>query len=335
MLALSVKQVVDGVQSVDVFLMLYLLGESLSETNKVFSSSVFEALRGFNALRSQYYFLNKVPMGDERKLNQQEIQKYITKCKEDSDIVFEAKNLCFSYDDKTEVLHGLDFKIKKGETIALVGSNGSGKTTLVKLLIQLYQPNEGELRFYGKDYYEYPEGSINQEIGMFFQDFYLFHLSIRENIGFGNLKHLKNDFMILSAMEKGGAKGILSKCENGLEQILNKSIIKTGVNLSGGEQQRIAVSRTHMSDKDILIFDEPAAALDPIAEMEQFHNIKAKTEGKTSILISHRVGFARMADRIFVLDKGNLIEVGTHDELMQKNGIYADFFNQQAEWYQP
>ena len=113
-----------------------------------------------------------------------------------------------------------------------------------------------------------------------------------------------------------------------------KSIIKTGLNLSGGEQQRIAVSRTHMSDKDILIFDEPAAALDPIAEMEQFHNIKAKTEGKTSILISHRVGFARMADRIFVLDKGNLAEVGTHDELMKKNGIYADFFNQQAEWYQ-
>ena len=334
MLALSIYQVVDGTQSVDVFLMLYLLGENLAETNKVFSSSVFEALRGFNALRSQYYFLTRVPMQDERTLNQQAIREHITQSKEGSDIVFEAKDLRFSYDGKTEVLHGLDFRIKKGETIALVGSNGSGKSTLVKLLIQLYQPDGGKLCFYGKDYGEYPEGSINQEIGMFFQDFYLFHLSIRENVGFGNLKHLKNDPMILSAMEKGGAKGILSKCENGLEQILNKSIIKTGLNLSGGEKQRIAVSRTHMSDKDILIFDEPAAALDPIAEMEQFHNIKAKTEGKTSILISHRVGFARMADRIFVLDKGNLAEVGTHDELMQKNGIYADFFNQQAEWYQ-
>lgn len=334
MLALSVFQVVEGKQSVDVFLMLYLLGESLSETNRVFSGSVFEALRGFNALRSQHDFLTRVPMQDERRLDRQAIQADIARSREASDTVFEARDLRFSYDGKTEVLHGLDFQIKKGETIALVGSNGSGKSTLVKLLIQLYQPDSGALRFYGKDYSAYPEGSINQEIGMFFQDFYLFHFTLRENVGFGNLKYLKDDAMILSAMEKGGAKGILAKCKNGLEQILKRNVIKTGLNLSGGEQQRVAVSRTHMSDKDILIFDEPAAALDPIAEMEQFQNIKAKTAGKTSILISHRVGFARMADRIFVLEKGRLAEVGTHEELMRKNGIYADFFNQQAAWYQ-
>jgi len=333
MLALSVHQVALGNQSVDVFLMLYLLGENLSETNRVFSASLFEALRGFNALRSQYYFLARVPMESERKLDRQAILEHITRNKENTDIVFEAKDLRFSYDGKNEILHGLNFQIKKGETIALVGCNGSGKSTLVKLLIQLYRPDSGSLRFYGRDYGEYPEGSINQEIGMFFQDFYLFHLTLRENVGFGNLKYLKDDAMILSAMEKGGAKGILVKCEQGLEQFLQKNFVKSGINLSGGERQRVAVARTHMSDKDILIFDEPAAALDPIAELEQFQNIKTKTDGKTSVLISHRVGFARMADRIFVLDKGVLAEVGTHEELMQRNGIYANFFNQQAEWY--
>lgn len=334
MLLFSVYQVAKGYQSVDIFLMLYLLSENLSGVNKVFSSSIFEALRGFNALRLQHNFLTRVPMQAERLLDNEAIEANLSQQKELSNVVFEGKDLRFSYDGKTEVLHGLDFQIKRGETIALVGSNGSGKSTLVKLLVDLYQPDSGELLFYGKNYKEYPMGSINREIGMFFQNFYLFHMSIRENIGFGNLKYLKDDSAILSAMEKGGALAILDKCKNGLEQILKRNVIKTGLILSGGERQKVAVSRTHMTDKDILIFDEPAAALDPIAEMEQFQNIKTKTSGKTSILISHRVGFARMADRIFVLEKGNLVEVGTHEELLKKNGVYADFFNQQAQWYQ-
>lgn len=334
MLFYSIFQVMRGSLQVDVFLMIYLLGENLADAVKILSGYLFEALRGLQALTMQHRFLTRAPQGQTRLLNQKAILTTADSQQKLSDVVFEGRNLRFSYDGKKEVLHGLDFQVKRGETIALVGSNGSGKSTLVKLLADLYRPDGGELLFYGRNYKDYPEGSVNHFIGMFFQNFYLFHLTLRENVGFGDLKHLKEDFLIQAALEKGGGLSLLDRFPEGLEQWLKKDVKKSGMILSGGEQQKVAVSRTHMCDKDILIFDEPAAALDPIAEMEQFRNIREKTEGRTAILISHRVGFARMADRIFVLDNGNLAEIGTHDELMEKNGVYADFFRSQAQWYQ-
>jgi len=334
MLFYSIYQVASGHLQVDVFLMLYLLGENLADAGKMLSRYLFETLRGLQALTLQHRFLTRVPQGQTKILDQEAIMAETNRQQDLSDIVFEGKNLRFSYDGKKEVLHGLNFQIRKGETIALVGSNGSGKSTLVKLLADLYRPDSGELLFYGKNYKNYPEGSINHFIGMFFQNFYLFHLTLRENVGFGDLKHLKEDALIHTALEKGGALPLLERCPEGLEQWLKKDVRKSGLILSGGEQQKVAVSRTHMSDKDILIFDEPAAALDPIAEMEQFRNIREKTKERTAILISHRVGFARMADRIFVLKDGNLEETGTHEELMERNGVYADFFRSQAQWYE-
>lgn len=156
----------------------------------------------------------------------------------------------------------------------------------------------------------------------------------RKNVGFGDMKNIQNEEAVLEAMKKGGALKLLDKMPDGLKTWLIRKVKKDGVNLSGGEQQRVAVSRAHMSDKDVMIFDEPASALDPIAEMEQFAAIKEKIQGRTAILISHRVGFARLADRILVLDNGRLAENGRHEELMEKNGIYAEFFRTQAKWYE-
>ena len=248
--------------------------------------------------------------------------------------VFEAKNLSYAYGGDNLALDDVSFKIYKGETVAIVGVNGSGKSTLVKLLLQLYKPLNGELYFCGENYSDFSDGFLKNKIGAFFQDYHLFHMPISENIGFGDVKNIHDSEKIDRALEKGGATDIVARLPKGKDTFVYKWIEQSGADFSGGERQKLAISRTHMSDKEILIFDEPASALDPIAELEQFNNIKSKTEGRTAILISHRVGFARLADRIILMDHGKIAETGTHDELMQKNGLYAEFFNAQAQWYQ-
>jgi len=325
MMAYCICRVASGGMSVDVFLMLYVMGQSISEATQVLSSSFQEADRGLYFLNLQRKFIKSVPQTAE---DWEEGFDPI-----DNETVFKAEDICFSYDDETEVLHNLSFEVKKGETIALVGVNGSGKTTLVKLLIGLFSPTKGNLSFYGKQYDNKTRGAVIKRVGMFFQDFHIFHATFRENVGFGDLKNLGNIARIQLAIEKGGADKLPEKFPKGLEQWLLRNVIKDGAMLSGGEKQRVAVSRAHMSDKEILIFDEPAAALDPIAEMKQFHAIREKIEGRTAVLISHRVGFARLADRIVVLDGGRLVENGTHGDLMALNGIYAGFFKEQAQWY--
>lgn len=326
MMAYSVFSVADGAMSVDVFLMLYAMGQNISEITQILSSSLQEMYRGLFILIKQRRFIKAVP----KTANDWQEGFQPT----DENIVFQADHLSFSYDNEREVLQDLNFSIKKGETIALVGVNGSGKTTLVKLLIGLFVPTKGQLRFYGNTYDPKTRGALIKQIGMFFQNFYIFHASLRENVGFGDLKNLNNEKRIRLAMEKGGADRLPGKFLNGLDQWLLRDVKKDGAMLSGGEKQRVAVSRAHMSDKEILIFDEPAAALDPIAEMKQFHAIREKIQGRTAILISHRVGFARLADRILVLDNGRLAEFGTHDELISSDSIYANFYKEQAQWYE-
>lgn len=254
-------------------------------------------------------------------------------CDIDRETVFKAEDLCFCYKDKTKAIQNLNFEIKKGEIVALVGENGSGKTTLVKLLLGLYKPNRGNLYFMGQPYDERNYEKIVQHIGVYFQDSVLLHKSVGDNIGYGNVSAINDTKSILEAADRGGASSVLMKLPHGLDTILGRQADKTGVELSGGEKQRIGVSRAHMSNKEVLIMDEPAAALDPIAELEQFEQIKEKIQGRTAILISHRLGFARMADKIIVMKDGHINDIGSHAELLGKGGVYAEMFNSQAAWY--
>lgn len=248
--------------------------------------------------------------------------------------VFSARGVGFSYTGARQELQGIDLDIYPGEVVALVGENGSGKSTLVKLLMGVLPPQEGELRYKGVPYSQLPPGALSKGIGAFFQDFYLYHHTLGENIAYGNVEQLGDEQAVLQALERGGAAHLLQRLPRGLQTMVRKRIDADGVEFSGGEKQLLACARAYMGDKEVMVFDEPASMLDPLAELDQFARIRQRIGGNTGILISHRVGFARLADRIVVMEGGRVAEQGTHGELLAAGGLYARFFNEQAMWYE-
>lgn len=328
MVVFSLRDVAEGRMKTDVFLMVYALCMSIYNAISGTARSIMVFDYGLFALERQRKFFEIAPFRDP----QSEMGKFDTPL--DDETVFEVEDLSFSYRDGVPVIRDVSFRVKRGEVVALVGHNGSGKTTLVKLLLNMYRPQSGNLVFFGRPYGEYRHDFIRKKVGVFFQDFWLFHHSLRENVGYGGIEGMDDLDKVTEAIRKGGASRILQKMPKGLETLIGRRVDKSGVELSGGERQRVASARAYMNDREVLIFDEPASMLDPIAEMEQFIQIREKLSGRTAILVSHRIGFARLADKIIMLDNGRIAESGTHEELMAINGLYADFFRQQAQWYE-
>jgi ATP-binding cassette subfamily B protein len=245
----------------------------------------------------------------------------------------EFRNVTYCYPDKeTPAVDNVSFTIVPGETIALVGRNGAGKTTIVKLLGRLYDPESGQILIDGHDIRDYDPRELRREFGMMFQDYAAYQLSARENVGVGNVERVGDLAAIARAAERGGADDVIAGLPKGYETTLGKWF-EGGHQLSGGEWQKVALSRAFMRDAQILILDEPTAALDAQAEHDLFSRIKSLAEGKIALFISHRFSTTRMADRILVLDQGRLIEQGTHQELMALGGQYSHLFELQAASY--
>ena len=240
-------------------------------------------------------------------------------------------SFCYPGQD-TPALTRINLEVAPGEKVALVGENGSGKTTLIKLLTRLYEPTTGRILYQGRDLRHWDMDALRRKIGVIFQDFVRYQLTLRENVGFGSVESLHDSARLTRAAEQGGMDAMIPQLQDGWETTLGGWFQK-GRDLSGGQWQKIALSRAFMREGEVIVLDEPTSALDAEKEYEIFRRFKELTAGKIAFLISHRFSTVRMADRIVVLRQGSVEEQGSHAELIAQAGTYARLFAMQAEGY--
>ena len=243
------------------------------------------------------------------------------------------EDVAFRYPgSRADALSRVDLHLRPGETLALVGENGAGKTTLTKLLLGLYQPTHGRITIDGVDLGEIDPSAWRRSVAAVMQDYVKYSLTVRENIGFGRLEKLPDTGALDSAARMSSAAEIVDGLPGGYGTVMGKEF-EDGHDLSEGQWQKLALTRLHLRDADILVLDEPASALDAFAERELYNQFLSLSKGKTVVLVSHRLGSARLADRVIFLERGRVVQEGTHDELVAAGGPYSELYRMQAEWY--
>jgi ABC-type multidrug transport system fused ATPase/permease subunit len=245
------------------------------------------------------------------------------------------KDICYKYPNGTEaVLKNINFTLKKGEIVSILGYNGSGKTTMSKILCGLLEDYKGEVTINGINIASFDKEELYKYFGVAFQEFSKYSISLKENVAIGMIEKLKDEKEISKAIQKGNLGSFINKLPQGEATILGKEYDEKGQDLSGGQWQRIILSRAYMGDPEVLLLDEPTASIDPIEEMRMLNHFKDIIKGKTALMISHRIGFARLSHRICVMENGEIIEDGSHDELMKLRGKYYELFTSQKELYE-
>jgi ATP-binding cassette subfamily B protein len=250
------------------------------------------------------------------------------------DYLIRATNISFVYPNaRTPALQNVDIVIKRGEYVALVGPNGAGKTTLAKILLGLYTPTYGVISFSGKDLQAISPTRWLTHCAAVFQDFQRYAVSIRENIGFGCLSKMHDESRLQTAAARAGVDEFVRRLPNKYDTVLGKEYDEEGHDLSEGQWQRVAIARAMFADAQFIVLDEPTASLDAQSEIAVYENILKEYKGKTLLLVSHRLAMTPLMDRIIVLQAGRVVECGTHEQLMQQNGLYAHMYRLQSSWY--
>ena len=337
------KKYVSNAMFSDVIYILYLVYQAAVLGTLPFST-VAILYNSFGRLkRGMSVFTDTYPFASETSLYVSKIRKFLEyqpvivseegllPSKDAKEI--ELRQVSFSYGDKTEMLlKDMDLHIKPGEKIALVGYNGAGKTTFVKLLMRLYDVKTGEILADGKNIRQYDVRKYRDTIGTVFQDFQIFAGNVKENIILDAERDYDEEAM-KAALASSGLLDRVNRLPNGLDTELTTEFAKEGVNLSGGESQKLAIARVFYKNAGLMILDEPSSALDPIAEYQLNHAMLEATKDKTVIFISHRLSTTRLADRIIMLEEGRIVEQGSHEELLSRNGKYAQMWKVQAGAY--
>ena len=245
-----------------------------------------------------------------------------------------AENISFAYPGSNKMaVDGASLTLKKGEIISVLGYNGSGKTTLSKLLLGLFMPDEGSVYINGHKFTREKRDEIYQYFGVAFQDYMPYLLTLKQNVGIGCVERIDDRELLNNAYEKANLERILKNLDRGEDTPIGKAFWTDNADLSGGEWQRVILARAHMGEPEILVLDEPTASIDPIEELRMLENLRRYVKGRTAVLISHRIGFARLADRIVMMAEGRVTETGTHEELLAAKGYYASLFKSQRELY--
>ena len=330
MLGLGVLWLEEASITFGTMFLIWQLSSEMQAGVKLFVNDFMEPYAAIPKVRDTQYFLELTFEEKQALLGKADINPQ-TKEEEKKTPFLELQDVSFGYKPGKTILHDINLKIREGEIVALCGTNGSGKTTLINVLTGMYQADSGKCFMEGREFSEVTRKEMASRMGVDFQYFMVFGFPLREEIALGEIELLPDEEKIKRALQRGGAEKLMNRI--GLDSCTGTLYDVRGAKLSGGEYQRIGVSRAFMGDKKVLVLDEPAAMLDPIAEYEQFQQVRNAIAGQTAILISHRIGFARLADRIIVMDQGRIAEDGTHEELLKKKGLYYDMFEAQAEWY--